>query len=131
MSQDPLKQTLGQLRNRMVVFSFMVLTLTVGVVCSLIYRQVLLPIKHLVAFTKEPVGGNFKNNFPEINGEISELAEAFQKMNDRVRDLEHQHSADKKNNIFTRSPSLMFFRCFWMFCSDSVLSILSWQAKRG
>jgi hypothetical protein len=95
LSQDPLKQTLSQLRNRMFVFSFMVLTLTVGVVCSLIYRQVLLPIKHLVAFTKEPIGVNLKQGFPENNGEIYGLADAFQKMHNRVKILERQQRSDK------------------------------------
>ena len=96
VSQDPLKQTLGQLRSRMIVFSGMVLILTVGAVCALLYRQVFLPIKQLVDFTAGPMGGNLGDDFPEVSGEIAELADAFLKMNDRVRELEQRQAFDQK-----------------------------------
>ncbi len=51
VSQDPLKRTLGQLQNRMIMFSAMILVLTVGAVCALLYSQVFLPIKQLADFT--------------------------------------------------------------------------------
>ena len=90
VSQDPLKQTLGQLQNRMIMFSGMVLILTVGAVCSLLYRQVFLPIKQLADFTEESSGDSLGDEFPEVSGEIARLANAFQKMTKRVRELEHR-----------------------------------------
>lgn len=90
VSQDPLKQTLGQLKNRMIVFSGMILILTVGAVCALLYRQVFLPIKQLVGFTEDPLNGSLDKDFPEVSGEIARLAKAFQKMTHRVRELESQ-----------------------------------------
>jgi hypothetical protein len=90
VSQDPLKRTLGQLQNRMIMFSGMVLVLTVGAVCSLLYRQVFLPIKQLADFTEDSSGDNLNDDFPEVSGEVARLANAFQKMTKRVRELEDQ-----------------------------------------
>ena len=90
VSQDPLKRTLGQLQNRMIMFSGMILVLTVGAVCALLYRQVFLPIKQLADFTESPESGSLEIDFPEASGEIAQLANAFQKMTNRVRELENQ-----------------------------------------
>jgi hypothetical protein len=90
VSQDPLKRTLGQLQNRMIMFSGMVLILTVGAVCSLLYRQVFLPIKQLADFTEDASGDSLGDEFPEVSGEIARLANAFQKMTKRVRELEQR-----------------------------------------
>lgn len=95
VSQAHLNQTLGQLQNRMGVFSGMVLILTVGVVCALLYRQVLLPIKQLVDFTEGRMGDTLGDDFPEVSGEIAQLASSYQKMSNRVQELEQQQSDDK------------------------------------
>lgn len=90
VSQDPLKRTLGQLQNRMIMFSGMILVLTVGAVFALLYRQVFLPIKQLADFTANPVSDNLCSDFPETTGEIAQLANVFQKLTCRVRELENQ-----------------------------------------
>lgn len=95
VSQAPLKQTLGQLQNRMIVFSSMVLVLTIGAVCALIYSQVLLPIKKLVAFTQKSSSDNLGDDFPEVNGEMARLASAFQDMAVRLQTLERQQTENK------------------------------------
>jgi methyl-accepting chemotaxis protein len=92
VSQDPLKQTLGQLQNRMIVFSGMILILTVGAVCALLYRQVFLPIKQLADFTETPANGRLGEDFPEVSGDIARLARSFQEMTNRVHELENQAS---------------------------------------
>ena len=93
VSQDPLKQTLGQLQNRMIVFSGMILILTVGAVCALLYRQVFLPIKQLADFTETPANGRLGEEFPDVSGDIARLARSFQEMTNRVQELEAQASA--------------------------------------
>lgn len=90
VSQDPLKQTLGQLQNRMIMFSGMILVLTVGAVCALLYRQVFLPIRQLADFTAEAGNDNLSAEFPEVSGDIARLAGDFHKMANRVRELEQQ-----------------------------------------
>lgn len=97
VSQAPLKHTLGQLQNRMIMFSGMVLVLTVGAVLALLYSQVLLPIKRLADFTEDSRGDILENDFPEVSGEIARLAHAFQKMTNRVRELERRHLAHAKD----------------------------------
>lgn len=88
VSQTPLKETLGQLQSRMIMFSAMILVLTVGAVCALLYSQVFLPIKQLADFTERPPGDNLEHDFAESSGEVARLAKAFQKMTARVRELE-------------------------------------------
>ena len=90
VSQDPLKHTLGQLQNRMIMFSGMILVLTVGAVCALLYRQVFLSIKQLADFTESSASDSLGVDFPEVSGEIAQLANAFQKMTNRVQELENQ-----------------------------------------
>jgi len=95
VSQDPLKRTLGQLKNRMIMFSGMILVLTVGAVCALLYNQVFLPIKQLAAFTEGSGNDTLGNEFPEVSGDMARLANDFQKMANRVRELEQQlHSKE-------------------------------------
>jgi len=88
VSQAPLMRTLSQLKMRMIVFSGMVLILTVGAVCALLYRQVFLPIQKLVDFTSRDDDAILDSSFPEASGEIAHLAGAFQRMVKRVRELE-------------------------------------------
>ena len=104
VSQDSLKETLGQLQNRMIVFSGMILILTVGAVCALLYRQVFLPIKQLADFTEDPLNGSLGVDFPEVSGEIARLTKAFQQMASRVRELEAQASCNKSDESSQDPP---------------------------
>jgi hypothetical protein len=97
LSQAPLQQTLGKLQNRMIVFSAMVLTLTIGAVCALIYSHVLLPIKKLIAFTEKPVSDNLDHDFPEVRGEIARLAGVFQQLVVRINEAEQHRTTSGKS----------------------------------
>ncbi len=99
VSQGPLKKTLGQLKNRMIVFSGMILVLTVGAVCALLYRQVFLPLKQLAHFTEGPVDDSLNDNYPEMRGEVAQVFEVFQQMKIRIRDLEQQLSGNKSETL--------------------------------
>lgn len=88
VSQAPLKHTLTQLQGRMIVFSGMILILTVGAVSALLYSQVFLPIKKLLDFTSSKTADGLGEDFPEVSGDIAQLADAFQKMDARVREFE-------------------------------------------
>ena len=91
LSRAPLENTLSMLRYRMITFTGMVLVLTVGVVCALLYRQVFLPIRHLANFTDRADNDNLEEHFPEVTGEVARLAKAFHRMARRLRELEQQH----------------------------------------
>ena len=105
VSQDPLKRTLGQLQNRMIMFSGMILILTVGAVCALLYGQVFLPIKQLVDFTAGSENDILGQDFPEVSGDIARLANDFQKMAHRVQELKHQlHSKERDASPLDSQP---------------------------
>ena len=72
------------------MFSGIVLILTVGAVCALLYRQVFLPIRQLVDFTERPQDDNLDSDFRGVSGEVARLANAFQKMTARVKELEER-----------------------------------------
>lgn len=88
LSAAHLHGTLGQLQNRMILFSAMVLILTVGAVCAVLYSQVLLPIRQLADFTDAERGDTLEDGFPEVSGEMARLAQGFRRMAARVRELE-------------------------------------------
>ena len=88
LSQAPLHRTMGMLQNRMIVFTGMILVLTVGVVCALLYRQVLMPIKKLADFTEASENVNLERDLPDVTGDVARLAKAFQGMARRLRETE-------------------------------------------
>jgi methyl-accepting chemotaxis protein len=92
LSQAPLQRTMGLLQNRMILFTGMILILTVSVVCALLYRQILMPIHRLVAFTEKQGNVSLEEELPEVSGEMAHLAKAFQGMARRVRELEKKDS---------------------------------------
>ncbi|MHB8708685.1 MAG: HAMP domain-containing protein [Desulfuromonadales bacterium] len=95
VSQAPLQRTMGMLQNRMIVFTGMILVLTVGVVCALLYRQILMPIHKLVDFTEKQGNVNLEHELPEVSGEMAHLAKAFQTMARRLRDMENSDPGKK------------------------------------
>ena len=88
LSQAPLQRTMGMLQNRMIVFTGMILVLTVGVVCALLYRQILMPIRKLADFTEKQGSVNLEQDIPEVSGDMARLAKAFQGMARRLREME-------------------------------------------
>lgn len=86
LSQAPLKRTMGMLQNRMILFTGMILVLTVGVVCALLYRQVFLPIRRLADFAVKQENSTVDIRLPEVSGDIARLAKAFQEMARRLRE---------------------------------------------
>jgi hypothetical protein len=88
LSQAPLQRTMGMLQNRMIVFTGMILVLAVGMVCALLYRQVLMPIRKLADFTETQGNATLDRELPEVSGDMARLAKAFQGMARRLREME-------------------------------------------
>jgi len=80
LDQAPLTKTLSVMGGRMLVFSFMVLVLTVGGVAALLRKNVFQPIRTLTDFTEKAAGGNLTHCFPEIGGELERLAHHFRQL---------------------------------------------------
>ncbi len=80
LSEEPLRSTLATLRWRMVIFCIMVLILTVGGVCALLRRNILMPVKNLVTFADEVSRGKLDSPPPEGNEEIEGLGRSLLEM---------------------------------------------------
>jgi len=80
LSAEPLHDSLMTLGWRMVVFCIMVLILTVGGVCALLRRNVLLPITNLVAYANAATRGNTDQPPPGGIEEIELIGKSLQSM---------------------------------------------------
>lgn len=78
LSAEPLRVTLTTLGWRMVVFCLMVLVLTVGGVCALLRRNILLPITQLVAYANAATRGNTEQPPPGGIAEIEQIGLSLQ-----------------------------------------------------
>ena len=74
LDQAPQKAALATLKLRMILFSLMVLVLTVGGVAALLNHQVFLPIQRLTVFTENLSNGILDEEFPRGCGELERLA---------------------------------------------------------
>src|SRR5512135_3318421 len=63
LSAAPLLRTLSVMRGRMIVFSVMILILTVGGVAALLRRQVFMPLRELEEFTLDLKDGKLDREF--------------------------------------------------------------------
>ncbi|HEX2768885.1 MAG TPA: HAMP domain-containing protein [Geobacteraceae bacterium] len=75
LSAAPLLSTLAVMRGRMIIFSIMVLLLTVGGVAALLRRQVFIPLREITDFTSDINNGNLTRELTGISGELSDLAQ--------------------------------------------------------
>lgn len=110
LDRSPLIDALAVLGGRMLVFTLMVLLLTVGGVAALLRRNVFLPIQQLTDFTDQVADGNLVDQFPEIGGELEQVAGNFRRVllqRDRaVARLEHlERTARSRNHPGGDSPS--------------------------
>ena len=76
LSAAPLEQTLSIMRKRMLIFSIMVLILTVGGVAALLRRQVFLPLQEITEFASNVKRGNLTQKLSGTYGELTELADS-------------------------------------------------------
>jgi methyl-accepting chemotaxis protein len=84
-STSPLQKTLSVMRSRMMLFSFMVLILTIGGVAALLRRNVFDPLREIREFTASVNFGDLDASLPEISGELSDLAEDVQSVALKLR----------------------------------------------
>lgn len=74
LSVSGLLKNLKVMRERMAVFSLMVLMLTVGGVAALLWRNVFLPLRLLAEYTERAANGKISAELPECGPELSSLA---------------------------------------------------------
>jgi HAMP domain-containing protein len=74
LSAAPLVKTLSMMRKRMIIFSIMVLILTVGGVAALLRRNVFVPLMEIKEFTAKVNDGNLTGELTGVPDELAELA---------------------------------------------------------
>jgi hypothetical protein len=85
LSTAQLQSSLSQLRMRLIAFCTMVLFLTVGGVCALLQRNVLLPVHHLAIYAKSLAGGKVDMKTPAGIEEIDTIAAVLRLQADKLQ----------------------------------------------
>lgn len=84
LDQAPQRAALATLKLRMILFSLMVLVLTVGGVAAVLNHQVFLPIRRLTDFTEQLSNGILETKIPHSCGELERLAHHLRRLAARV-----------------------------------------------
>jgi HAMP domain-containing protein len=98
LSAAPLLKTLSVMRGRMIVFSVMVLILTVGGVAALLRRQIFIPLREITEFTSDINSGNLDSELTGITGELADLADNVRAMALQVRSAAQEIEELKKES---------------------------------
>jgi hypothetical protein len=96
LSAAPLLKTLADMRLKMIIFSFMVLVLTVGGVAALLRRQIFIPLREITEFTSSVKSGNLDAELKGISGELSDLASDVSAMGLQLRSTLKENEELKK-----------------------------------
>jgi HAMP domain-containing protein len=96
LSAAPLQKTLALMRYRMIVFSVMVLILTVGGVAALLRRQIFIPLREITEFTSEINNGNLDTELKISSGELSDLADDIRAVALQLRNAVEENDKLKK-----------------------------------
>ncbi len=96
LSAAPLFKTLAVMRGRMIVFTVMVLILTVGGVAALLRRQIFIPLREVEEFTTSIKDGNLDCELSGISGELEDLAENLNAIATQLRNAAHVKEELKK-----------------------------------
>lgn len=100
LDASPLLKNLSVMRNRMMIFSIMILILTVGGVAALLKRTVFDPINQLTEFTAGLLEGKTTAHFPAGGGDIEQLAANVRTLAARVPGI----AADSRHSQETKTP---------------------------
>jgi len=90
LSLQPLQKALSTMRSRMMVFSVLILFITVGGVAALLRRMILTPVRKLAEYCDALGRGNFPPEVPCCEGEIEKLAQSLKDITVRLKNFESQ-----------------------------------------
>jgi HAMP domain-containing protein len=85
LAASPLLKYLAVMQGRLIIFSIMVLLVTLGGVGALLRRNVFIPIKSLASFTDQAASGRLDQELPYCGHEIEQIAANIRIM---ARDLD-------------------------------------------
>jgi HAMP domain-containing protein len=96
LSAAPLANHLAVMRSRMVIFSIMVLLVTVGGVAALLRRYVFIPLRSLTDFTEKTIEGVEQDIPPACGTEIETLAGNIRSLVSELNSLRREAARWKK-----------------------------------
>ncbi len=85
LSGKPLRDALATMRGRMVIFTVLVLILTVGGVAAILRRSILTPVRILTDYCNEAARGNPPPEIPAFEGELENLAQSLKSLTDGMK----------------------------------------------
>ena len=97
LSAAPLLKTLAVMQGRMIIFSIMVLILTIGGVAAMLRRQIFVPLREITEFTSNVNRGNLDHELSGISGELNDLAEDVRAVALQLRTAVQEIEELKKN----------------------------------
>jgi hypothetical protein len=95
LSAAPLINNLAVMRSRMIIFSVMVLLVTVGGVAALLRRYVFIPLKLLVDFTDKAIQG-IDQELPPCGREIDKLSGNIRRIVREMNGIRQERASWKK-----------------------------------
>jgi hypothetical protein len=95
LSAAPLVNNLAVMRSRMVIFSMMVLLVTIGGVAALLRRYVFIPLRLLADFTEKTIEG-VEQEIPSCGTEIEKLAGNIRSLVKELNNLRREAAKWKK-----------------------------------
>lgn len=100
LSQERKYAALSSIRNQMIVFSVMILFLTVGGVTALLGRSVFLPMKKLVDLVEQAEEDNgMKTPPPQFSMELDRIAKSYYKLNMKLNRTQEELGTIQKGVI--------------------------------
>ena len=85
LSDKPLRDALATMRGRMIVFTVLVLILTVGGVAAILRRSILTPVRIMTDYCNEVARGNPRRDIPTFEGELENLAQSLRSLADGMK----------------------------------------------
>lgn len=89
LSRQPLQQSLSTMRGRMLIFTIMILILTVGGVSALLVRSIFAPMRMIKNFCDALCRDDFKHGLPPFDGQMEELADSVQRVAAKLKNTEN------------------------------------------
>jgi sensor histidine kinase regulating citrate/malate metabolism len=84
LSRKPLRDALATMRGRMIVFTLLVLILSVGGVAALLRISILNPVKMLTRYCNDLADGKPGRKIPKFEGELESLAQSIKRVENLV-----------------------------------------------
>jgi HAMP domain-containing protein len=103
LSEEPFLATLRGMRRQFVLFSLMILLLSVGGVVALLQMNVVVPLRQLLAYIEAVRSGRTDVRPPATNDQLAAIGQAFEELRQRLAELEQNPDGGTERSADLRS----------------------------